>query len=149
MIHAKTSIGIRIKIKDFLLCLTEKNFYSFYSGIIESFIEEILNNNYDDIIRKNLHKYMLHDITNFYNINKKINGYEQVNQILSNNVFEDAFIIIPIKDILNQNAWNNERKRCCCCVENLNDVNVVKEKMDESGMTNYTIVFTLLVENHK
>lgn len=147
MAYAKTSIGIRIKVKDFLSCLTEHNFYSFYSGIIVSFIEENLNNS-EDTKRKNLHRYMLFDITNFYDINKNINRFEQVNKTLSNDIFENAYIIIPMKDILSQHVWNKERNGCYCSIENLNDVNTIKEKMDELGLINYTMVYSLFVENH-
>lgn len=149
MAYAKTSIGIRIKIKDFIPCLTEENFYSFYGGIIGSFIEE--NNSGDDIKRKNLHRHMLFDITNFYDINRNINKCEIVKKTLSNDIFEDIFIIMPMKDILSQNSWNKERKGCHCDIETINDyINIVKEKMDELDMsrTNYIIVYTLLVENH-
>lgn len=141
--HTKTSIGIKILIKDFITCLSIDNFPIIYSAILNSVIEKIDDDYANNLKRKEIHRFMLYNLTDF---KKLFDMMESIKLKLSDNIFDNVYILLGTNDLLSCGIVSNDIYNYDYLeFENIDfDVNT---KLKKLGFSNFSVILLSIINN--
>lgn len=139
----RTSIGIKILIKDFISYLTIDNFSVVYNAILNSVIDKIDNDYANNAKRKEIHRNILDNLTDF---KKLFDMFEYVKLKLSDEIFNNVYILLSIKDLLKCSIVSND----CYNYDYLEFQNIdfdIDTKLKTLGFSNYSVIFLSIINN--
>lgn len=141
--HTKTSIGIKILVKDFIKYLTIDNFSIMYSAILNSVIDKIDNDYANNLKRKEIHRFMLYNLTD---LKKLSDMFEYIKLKLSDKIFDDVYILLGVKGLLNCGIVSND-------IYNYDYLELehidfdIHTKLKTLGFFNYSVIFLSVINN--